>query len=217
MDHERLAKIGARLRLAQVIPCTEAEGPGRRFAVWVQGCPLRCPGCCNPEMLPFEGGFEVGVDELAARAERAAEEDGVEGITLLGGEPLAQAAGLAALARRVRARGLSVMVFSGFALEQIRESADPHALDLLAHTDLLVDGPYLRERPEPRRRWIGSSNQRVHALTDRYRVDDPCWSRPNALEIRLVDGELTVNGFPASSAVGLWRHPHAPRPSSEPS
>src|SRR4051812_10819834 len=65
MDHERLASIGARLRLAQVIACTEAEGPGRRFAVWVQGCPLRCPGCCNPEMLPFEGGHEVGVDELA--------------------------------------------------------------------------------------------------------------------------------------------------------
>jgi anaerobic ribonucleoside-triphosphate reductase activating protein len=44
------------LRVAQVVPCTEAEGPGRRFALWFQGCPLRCPGCCNPEMLPFEGG-----------------------------------------------------------------------------------------------------------------------------------------------------------------
>ena len=41
---------------AQIVPCTEAEGPGARFALWFQGCPLRCPGCCNPEMLPFEGG-----------------------------------------------------------------------------------------------------------------------------------------------------------------
>ena len=37
------------LRVAQVVPDTAAEGPGRRFAVWVQGCPLACPGCFNPE------------------------------------------------------------------------------------------------------------------------------------------------------------------------
>ncbi len=213
MDHRRNSIAEARLRLAQVVACTEAEGPGRRFALWFQGCPLRCPGCCNPEMLPLEGGWEAEVDAIAAQVDRAAASDGIEGITLLGGEPTAQAAGASALARRVRAMGLSVMVFSGFTLEEIRASADPDALDLLAQTDLLVDGPYLRERPEPHRRWIGSSNQRIHALTDRYRVDDPCWSRPNTLELRLVGGELTVNGFPASSAVGIWRRPREARPS----
>ena len=213
MDPKRVASVEARLRLAQVVPCTEAEGPGRRFAVWVQGCPLRCPGCCNPEMLPFEGGWEAGVDAIAEWAGRAAATEGVEGITLLGGEPLGQAAGASALARRVQAMGLSVMVFSGFTLAEIRASADPDALDLLAHTDLLVDGPYLRDRPERGRRWIGSSNQQIHALTDRYRVDDPAWSRPNTLELRFVGGELTVNGFPASQTVGLWRRPAATRPS----
>ena len=76
---------------------------------------------------------------------------------------------------------------------------------LLAHTDLLVDGPYLRELPETSRRWIGSSNQIVHFLTDRYRPDDPAWRSPNTLEIRLDGGELSVNGFPAPKALGLWR------------
>jgi anaerobic ribonucleoside-triphosphate reductase activating protein len=164
-------------------------------------------------MLPFEGGWEVSVDELAAQIDTARERHGIEGLTLLGGEPLAQAAGLAALAHRVRALGLSVMVFSGFTLEEIRERADPDVLDLLAETDLLVDGPFLRDQPEMGRRWVGSRNQRVHALTDRYRVDDPCWSRPNTLELRLAGGTLTVNGFPAKTAVGLWRRPRAPRPS----
>jgi anaerobic ribonucleoside-triphosphate reductase activating protein len=70
-----------------------------------------------------------------------------------------------------------------------------------------VDGPYLRDRPELRRRWIGSANQRVHFLTDRYRADDPRWLLPNTLEIRLRGPELTVNGFPARSAVGLWKRP----------
>src|SRR5436305_4526802 len=94
------------VQIAQVIPVTEAEGPGLRFALWLQGCPLRCPGCCNPEMLPFEGGTPMGLAEILGLVEEAAEQ-GVEGITLLGGEPLAHAAGAALLAREVQARGLS--------------------------------------------------------------------------------------------------------------
>jgi anaerobic ribonucleoside-triphosphate reductase activating protein len=195
----------SRLQVAQVVACTEAEGPGRRFAIWVQGCPLRCPGCCNPEMLAFEGGKSIAVDNLAERVRLAAREHAVEGITLLGGEPFAHAAGASEFARRVRSEGLSVMVFSGFTLDEIRGSADSDVLDLLAQTDLLVDGPYLRGFPDHRRRWIGSTNQRIHALTDRYRVDDPAWDRPNSLELRLFGGELTINGFPAAAAVGLWR------------
>jgi len=207
VEREPRTREGVILRVAQVIPCTEAEGPGRRFAVWVQGCPLRCPGCCNPEMLPSGGGREADIGDLAEQVRRAAAVQGVEGVSFLGGEPMAQAAGLAALARRVRGMGMSVMVYSGFTLEEVRGSDDPAALDLLAETDLLVDGPYLRDRPERGRRWVGSDNQRVHALTDRYRVDDPSWSRPNTLELRLAGGELTVNGFPAASALGLWRRP----------
>jgi anaerobic ribonucleoside-triphosphate reductase activating protein len=193
------------LSIAHIVPCTEAEGPGRRFALWFQGCPLRCPGCCNPEMLPFSGGQGVALSDVVAQVRQAAERSGIEGITLLGGEPMAHAAGAAPLARVVRGLGLSVMVFSGYTLAEIRSSADPAVAELLAHTDLLVDGPYLRDQPEPRRRWIGSANQQIHFLTDRYHSDDPCWQRPNTLELRLRDGELTVNGFPARQAVGLWK------------
>ena len=195
------------LRVAQIVPCTEAEGPGRRFALWFQGCPLRCPGCCNPEMLPFEGGTALSAAAVLAEVEQAVRADGVEGITFLGGEPLAHAAPAAALARAVRARGLSVMVFSGYTLEEARQLPDPAVAELLALTDILVDGPYLREQPEARRRWIGSANQRVHFLSDRYRADDPRWLLPNTLEIRLRGPELTVNGFPARAAVGLWKRP----------
>ncbi len=195
------------LRVAQVVPCTEAEGPGRRFALWFQGCPLRCPGCCNPEMLPFEGGEAVPLPDVAARLRSAAAAHGLEGITLLGGEPLAHAAGALALARVAHGVGLNVMVFSGYTLEEARRLPDPAAAELLAETDILVDGPYLREQPESRRRWIGSANQRVHFLSGRCDPDDPRWRLPNTLEIRLAGGELTVNGFPARSAVGLWKRP----------
>jgi anaerobic ribonucleoside-triphosphate reductase activating protein len=199
------------LPTAQIVPCTEAEGPGRRFAVWFQGCPLRCPGCCNPEMLPFTGGTAISLGDLVAQIEEAARMQDVAGMTLLGGEPLAHAGGAAALARAVRERGLTVMVFSGYTLEEAGQLPDPAVAELLALTDILVDGPYLHDQPETRRRWIGSANQRIHFLSNRYHADDPRWLLPNTLEIRLRRTELVVNGFPARSAVGLWKRPLANR------
>lgn len=196
------------MQVAQIVPATEAEGPGRRFAVWFQGCPLRCPGCCNPEFLPFAGGEPMTIARLTTHLERAREQDGVEGISLLGGEPFAHAPAAAALARAARDRGLSVMVYSGYTVEQIRALPDPAGAELMALTDLLVDGPYDRESPDIERRWVGSTNQQVHFLTDRYRSDDPCWRRPNTLEIRVRGPEVSVNGFPAPGpAVALWK-PH---------
>ena len=53
---------------------------------------------------------------------------------------------------------------------------------LLARTDILVDGPYDRDNPDTERRWIGSTNQRIHFLTARYTFDDQ-WRKRNTLEI----------------------------------
>jgi anaerobic ribonucleoside-triphosphate reductase activating protein len=192
------------MRIAQVVPCTEAEGPGKRFAVWFQGCPLRCPGCCNPEFLPFQGGEIRSADELAAAMRRARDESGIEGLTLLGGEPFAQPAAGVALARAARSLDLSVMVFTGYTLEQLQCRPESEIAELIALTDILVDGPYERDKPDHQRRWIGSTNQRVHFLTSRYTFDEQ-WRRPNTLEVRVVGQEITINGFPAAHAVGLWK------------
>ena len=189
------------MQIAQIIPATEAEGPGKRFAVWFQGCPLRCPGCCNPEFLPFKGGETKSLSEMTEELIRAKAESDIEGITLLGGEPFAHVEAAIGLARTARELGLSVMIFSGYTLEQLR---DENQIQLLALTDILVDGPYVREQPDAQRRWVGSTNQRIHFLTDRYRFDEQ-WRKRNTLEIRVRGGEITVNGFPARDAVSLWK------------
>jgi anaerobic ribonucleoside-triphosphate reductase activating protein len=190
----------ASLSIAQIIPDTEAEGPGRRFAVWVQGCPMRCRECCNPQMLRFEGGEQVLVRDLVARAIAS---EGIEGVSLLGGEPFAQASGCAAFAEAVRAAGLGVMVYSGFTraeLEVKRDAGEAGVGALLRACDLLVDGRYERDLPERERRWIGSTNQVMHFLSNRYRPDDPQMRMKNTVEIRLRKGELVVNGWPALAA-----------------
>ena len=153
------------LRVATIVDDTCAEGPGRRWAVWVQGCSIRCAACCNPEMFDERRGQPAAPGELEARIS-AARARGVEGVTFLGGEPFEQAAGLAELARHARSLAMTVMVFSGYTLAQLRARAG--AAELLMLTDLLVDGPYDRTRPEPGppvgRRWIGSANQVMHYL-----------------------------------------------------
>ena len=89
------------------------------------------------------------------------------------------------------------MVFSGYTLAEAHALAEPAVAELLDLTDILVDGPYLSGQPDTERRWIGSRNQRIHFLTNRYRADDPCWRHArNTLEIRLADGAVTINGFP---------------------
>jgi anaerobic ribonucleoside-triphosphate reductase activating protein len=188
------------IQVAQVVPRTDAEGPGSRFALWFQGCPLRCPGCCNPEYLPFKGGQTMTLSEMTEWISRT---EGIEGMTLLGGEPFAHLEAATALAEFAQQRGLTVMIFSGYTRVDLQ--TNPANANLLAATDILVDGPYLREQPDTSRRWIGSTNQRIHFLTDRYRADDPCWKQKNTLEIRVEKTGVTVNGFPAAHAVGLWK------------
>jgi anaerobic ribonucleoside-triphosphate reductase activating protein len=189
--------------IAQIVTCTEAEGPGRRFAVWFQGCPFRCPGCCNPEMLNFDASISRPLAAVIQDMQSAVVQHAIEGISLLGGEPFAHVEPSTVLAKTALDLGLSVMVYTGFTLTELR--LKPENAELLSLIDVLVDGPYVREQPEQQRRWVGSANQQVHFLTDRYRADDPCWTQRNTIEIRLRNRELSVNGFPTRSAVDFWQ------------
>ena len=69
------------------------DGPGVRFVVFTQGCPLRCGCCHNPDTWAFDEGREYIPADLVARAGRYRTYFGPDGgVTLSGGEPLCQAA-----------------------------------------------------------------------------------------------------------------------------
>lgn len=186
------------LRVGSVVPRTEAEGPGPRFAVWAQGCKIRCSGCFNPHLWGAHGGRLVSVADLALQVVDAGRRGDIEGITLLGGEPFEQAPAFATLARLVRQAGLSVMVFTGYELAQIQGVDAPDGAGaLLAETDLLIDGPYLADAPDLLRPWVGSTNQQFHFLTDRYQhLEHRLAESPDHIEVRVSKyGEVAVNGW----------------------
>jgi anaerobic ribonucleoside-triphosphate reductase activating protein len=128
---------------------------------------------------------------------------GVEGVTLLGGEPFAQALPLARYAAAARALGRSVITFSGYTLAQLRAlpGAGPRAL--LAATDLLVDGRFVAARARGGPRNVGSSNQRLVALGPGGEALLRRWEEgPDVVEVTLRGDEVRANGVPGDDGVG---------------
>ena len=147
------------LRINATVDDSIVDGPGIRYSIFVQGCPHHCPGCHNPQTHPFEGGSLVETDKLLAAIKL---NPLLDGVTFSGGEPFCQAAALAELGREIRKLGLNIMTYSGFTFEQLYERRDQDGIgDLLAVTDVLVDGRFIEDLRSLELRFRGSSNQRI--------------------------------------------------------
>lgn len=178
------------LRISGLTPRSRVAGPGLRFLIHTQGCTLGCPGCFNPGTHDPLGGELHPVSDLT---QTIIASEGIDGITVSGGEPLQQAPALAELLAAVRAAGLSVVLYSGYTRAEIGEM--PAGGPVLAATDVLIDGRYQADAP-CHDGYRGSLNQQLHFLSDRYGpADFP--PQPAAIEAEIgPDGTVTVRGFP---------------------
>ena len=177
------------LRLYHLETHSRANGPGLRAVVWVQGCTLNCPGCFNPETHPIEGGTEWQIDALANALMDVPD---IEGITISGGEPLLQIEALTELLQRIRSQSdLSIIVFTGF--ERAEMQALPRSKALLDQVDVIISGRYVGKQRQARG-LIGSANQEIHCLTDRYTLQD-FENIPEAEIILMPDGEIHLTGI----------------------
>jgi anaerobic ribonucleoside-triphosphate reductase activating protein len=123
---------------------------------------VQITGCRVPHLHPDDAGLPVPVDRMAeALLDPAHERDGV---SLLGGEPFAQPAGLLGLVRALRARGCPhVLAYSGYTYEQLRRMARVRRAvgAVLDELDVLIDGPFVQHLAGTAGPWTGSGNQRV--------------------------------------------------------
>lgn len=190
--------------LHAIVPRSAANGPGLRCVIWSQGCALACPGCFNPgthatggaaDGAGFAGpGFVRTVGEVADQVLAGARADGLEGVTLTGGEPLEQPAATAAFCAELKARGdLGVIVLTGFTRREIE--SDPARAAAVADADTVLAGRY-NERLRVARGLRGSSNKEHWARTGRYTAAD-LWDVPE-LEITIADdATVTFTGMAA--------------------
>jgi anaerobic ribonucleoside-triphosphate reductase activating protein len=186
------------LRVHAFEPRSRANGPGVRAVLWLQGCSLGCAGCYNPTTHSGDGGEvrapRVVIEDIARLG------DAIEGVSISGGEPFEQPEALLELLRLLRGRtGLSVLVFSGFTIDELR--ATDLGPEILSHVDVLIDGRY--QAPMRLARGLrGSRNQSIHLLTDRYTLAE-VEATPVA-EIRIdAHGNVTATGVDPVKLKGL--------------
>lgn len=86
------------------------DGPGVRMVVFLQGCPMRCLYCHNPDTWELNAGTEMTVDDILAQYDRNASFYKRGGITVTGGEPLLQMDFITALLKRAKQRGIHTCV-----------------------------------------------------------------------------------------------------------
>lgn len=187
------------LNIASIRKCTEAEGMGKRFAIWTQGCLKRCQNCCNTNMQPFIKKNIMDSNIIIEDIKLSKEKYDIEGITLIGGEPILQSNGLSYIAKYCKKNNLSVILFSGYTLEEIRiKEKDFKGLsELLKYTDVLIDGEYIEELYDENRGFIGSSNQKIHFFTDFYNMNDfDKYNSYNSVDILIDNKNIKINGCP---------------------
>ncbi len=186
---------GKYLNIAHIVEITQSDGPGKRFEIWVQGCPIRCRGCWNSELWPFEPKHIVSVDKLAEYILQYS--DIVDGITVSGGEPLYQAKALEKLINILREKSdLTVMVYTGYYKDQI---PDEHGKNIFEMADVVVSGPYVESERDLSLLWRGSRNQKIVFHNERYRKIYEEEGEKNAMEIHINDEKVEIVGFPDDS------------------
>ena len=177
-----------KIRIHDLIPISNVNGPGKRFCIWVQGCNLNCYNCFNPKTHSFKAGKLYSVADIF---QQIISTTNIDGISISGGEPFLQAEALLELIKMVKEKTkLSILIYSGFYLSELREkSINKEILDL---TDILIAGRYEDELKiiEPFR---SSSNQQIYFLSNRYSLED---FNSNTAEIIITEnGSLIYSGL----------------------
>lgn len=150
-----------KIRLASPLQVDSiVDGEGLRAVIWTQGCPHKCLGCHNLGTHDFNAGFEVDIKDLKKEID---ELESLDGITLSGGEPFAQAAACAKIAKIAHERKINVWSYSGYTFEELIKMSkiNKSVLDLLENIDILVDGKFMIEFRSLSILFRGSTNQRI--------------------------------------------------------
>ena len=148
------------MNYAQINKFDIANGPGVRVSLFVQGCPIHCPGCFNQETWDFNGGklFSVGTERMVIESIESISEH-IAGLSILGGEPLCNE-NIPAVSGLAKMFGWTfpnktIWLWTGYEWEYVKD------LPIMDYIDVCVAGPFDVTKRDLSLKWCGSSNQQV--------------------------------------------------------
>lgn len=192
------------MKIYNYIKSTKTLGPYNRFALWVQGCPFSCTECMSPDSQDFNSGLEMSISEIV---DLILNEINIEGLTISGGEPFSQANELVELLNIIKEKkDLGIIIYSGYTLQQLRNKNDSNINKLLEFTDIFIDGQYIDSLNDGIS-LRGSSNQKIHLLTDRYLdVFNNYYNKPiREIEIHMNNDSMMLVGIPKSFRINNYK------------
>lgn len=145
-----------------------ANGEGIRVSLFVSGCTHHCKNCFNKETWDFNYGKPF-TEEVEQSIIKALKPDHINGLSLLGGEPMEPANQKALLEFVKKIKSIypnkTIWCYSGYLFDKelLNESRAhcPWTKELLSYFDILVDGRFVEELKDITLRFKGSSNQRI--------------------------------------------------------
>ena len=181
---------GEFFNVAHLEPQSHIYGPGSRFVVWFQGCSLGCSGCWNQQMWSFASQTLIHRQELF---ERVVQRPDVDGISLLGGEPLQQSQTIWLLEKIRRETELTIFLYTGYSLSELKNNEQWNAV--LRDCDVVVAGRYQESLRDTNLQWRGSKNQELFYPPSSRISQHP--TQTNEVEV-IIDatGKITILGYP---------------------
>lgn len=151
------------MQYAGLIQDDFVDGEGVCTSFWVQGCPICCPGCQNPQTWNPNGGYTLPKTYLKD-LDMAITANGIQrNFSLLGGEPFApynlELSKTVLSHVKEKFPNIKTYCWTGYTLEDLK--LIPQAPEILKYIDVLIDGPYVQEKRDVSLHLRGSSNQRV--------------------------------------------------------
>lgn len=168
-------------------------GPGKRFVIWYQGCLKNCRNCINQDGRKLEGGIFYSNNELL---ELIMNEKELTGVTLSGGEPFIQFDEVFGLIKVIKENtDLDIIIYTGYKLNDLIKK---YGNEFCEYIDILIDGEYIEELDHGEK-LRGSSNQKIHFLSNKYKKAVLKLEESQKREIQfdiLGNNELFMIGIP---------------------
>lgn len=176
--------------VARILYPVNVLGPGKRIGIWFNGCNHHCPGCSNPELWEPQERYKTTLQTLMRLVKHICNNQAVDGFTLTGGDPFAQADALQQLLPELSKFSNDILVYTGFDYEEILLKYP----EIVSQIGVMIDGKYMQERNNGAV-LRGSDNQRIIILNDRLADKYSCYLSTAQNEIQnftSLDGVISV-------------------------